>query len=318
MLATLKIYAKILVKSFHDFLDDNALKFSASLSYYTVFSIAPVLIIIIGVSGLFFGREAVTGELFHQFSRMIGDRAASLLQDAISNVELEGQSGLATIIGVLTLLVGSTGVFTELQDSLNKIWSLKATPKRGWLHYLSNRLISFSMVLTLGFLLMVSLLINAIISLISDHFFAQYNLWAWVTQMINISIIVAIITILFAFIFKFLPDAKLRWRDVWAGALFTTTLFLGGKFAIGFYLSKSAIATTFGAAGSLALILAWVYYSSAILFFGAEFTKNYALQFGKRILPDDYATFVVNSEKELPINCDARKMTVEKEKSAAS
>lgn len=318
MISTLKIYKKILLKSFHDFIDDDALKFSASLSYYTVFSIAPVLFIIIGVSGLFFGREAVSGEVFRQFSGLMGVQAAKLLEDAISNVVLEGQSGIATAVGVLTLLIGSTGVFIELQDPLNKIWSLKAKPKRGWLHYFTNRLISFSMVLTLGFLLIVSLLINAVISLISEHFFAQYNMWAWVTQVLNIAMIVCIITVLFAFIFRFLPDAMLGWRDVWLGALFTTLLFLGGKFAIGYYLSNSAIATTFGAAGSLAIMLAWVYYSSAILFFGAEFTKNHVLQFGNRIVPDDYATFVVNSEKELPANCDAQKMSIEKDKSAGN
>jgi len=316
MISTLKTCGQILVKSAHDFIDDDALKFSASLSYYTVFSIAPVLIIIIGISGLFFGREAVTGEVFSQFSGLMGERSAALLEEAISNVQLNGQSGIATIFGVVTLIIGSTGVFSELQDSLNKIWSLKAQPNRGWIHYLTNRVISFSMILTLGFLLIVSLLINAVINLISENLFAQYNSWAWMAQTINIIMIVAIITVLFAFIFRFLPDVRLAWRDVWAGALFTTVLFLGGKFAIGFYLSKSAIATTFGAAGSLALMLAWVYYSSAILFFGAEFTKNYALHYSKHIVPDDYASFVVTSEKELSANCDAKKMTQEKEKSS--
>lgn len=316
MIATIKTYGRILLKSARDFMADDALKFSASLSYYTVFSIAPVLIIIIGISGLFFGREAVTGEVFRQFSGLMGARAAALLQDAISNVQINGQSVLATVIGVITLIIGSTGVFTELQDSLNKIWSLKAKPKSGLISYLTNRLLSFSMILTLGFLLIVSLLINAVISLISENFFAQYNLWAWLAQTINIVMIVGIITVLFAFIFKFLPDVKLAWRDVWVGALFTTVLFLGGKFAIGFYLSNSAIATTFGAAGSLALMLAWVYYSSAILFFGAEFTKNYALHYSKHIMPDEYASFVVTSEKELSTNCDAKKMDREKEKSA--
>ena len=303
----------IFIQSAKDFCNDNALKFSASLSYYTTFSIAPMLIIIIGLAGLFFGREAVEGEVYQQFAGLIGPNAATLLQTAIQNVQITGQGLLATIIGTVTLLIGATGVFTELQDSLNIIWSLKAKPRKGIVQYLLKRMVSFSMVLTLGFLLIVSLLINTVINLLSERLFAANAEWTWITRSINVAVIVAIVTALFAFIFKFLPDAKIAWRHVWVGAIFTSVLFLLGKFAIGYYLSASSIASSFGAAGSLAILLAWVYYSSAILFFGAEFTKNYSIANGDKIVPDDYATFVVSDEKELPEGCDIQQMNAEKE-----
>ena len=300
MIAKIKKFGQVISKSFKDFIADDALKYSASLSYYTVFSIAPVLIIIIGMAGIFFGEEAVSGEIFRQFSGLMGPNVAELIQQAIKNVKLSGQSWTATIVGFLTLLIGATGVFAELQDSLNKIWSLKTTVKKGWLQYLINRLISFSMVLTLGFLLMVSLLINALITLLSTRYLTVLNDWQWLSFIINNAIILGIVTLLFAFIFKFLPDVRLRWANVASGAFFTAILFSIGKYLIGTYLSQSAIASAFGAAGSLALILLWVYYSSSILFFGAEFTKNYAVIFDKPVEADVYATFVVTKEKELP------------------
>lgn len=304
----IKDLGKVFVQSAKDFSSDNAMKFSASLSYYTTFSIVPMLIIIIGLAGIFFGQEAVQGEVYRQFSGLIGSSAADTVQTAIGNMQITGKSWIATIIGAVTLLIGATGVFTELQDSLNIIWSLKAKPRKGIVQFLINRVISFSMILTLGFLLIVSLLINTVIALLSERFFSMYDEWAWVTQTINILVIIGVVTTLFAFMFKFLPDANITWRQVWVGALFTSTLFLIGKFAIGYYLNHSSVGTTFGAAGSLAVLLAWVYYSSAILFFGAEFTKNYALAKGHKITANEYATFVVPKEKEMPKQVDAKKV----------
>lgn len=308
----IRSFYQILIQSLKDFANDNALKFSASLSYYTVFSIAPMLIIIIGLAGIFLGREAVEGEVYLQFAGLIGTTAAELLQTAIRNVEITGQGWLATGIGIVTLLVGATGVFTELQDSLNLIWSLKAKPGNGILQYLINRVISFSMILTLGFLLIVSLLVNAVINLLSERLFSAHESWTWFVQVLNVTVIIATVTVLFAFMFKFLPDAKIRWKHVWAGALFTSALFMVGKLAIGYYLSNSAIATSFGAAGSMAIMLAWVYYSSAILFFGAEFTKNYSIRYGYKIVPDAYAAYVVSEEIVLPKNCDVQQMNEQK------
>ncbi len=316
MIAKIKKFGQVISKSFKDFIADDALKYSASLSYYTVFSIAPMLIIIIGMAGIFFGEEAVSGEIFRQFSGLMGPNVAELIQQAIKNVKLSGQSWTATIVGFLTLLVGATGVFAELQDSLNKIWSLKTTVKKGWLQYLINRLISFSMVLTLGFLLMVSLLINALITLLSTRYLTVLNDWQWLSFIINNAIILGIVTLLFAFIFKFLPDVRLRWANVASGAFFTAILFSIGKYLIGTYLSQSAIASAFGAAGSLALILLWVYYSSSILFFGAEFTKNYAVIFDKPVEADVYATFVVTKEKELPSDANVGNVEEIKDKQA--
>ena len=316
MISIIKKFGQVFIKSFKDFLDDGALKYSASLSYYTVFSIAPVLIIIIGMAGLFFGNEAVTGEVYNQFAGLMGPNVAELIQEAIKNIKLQGQSWTATIVGFGTLLIGATGVFAELQDSLNKIWSIKATAQNGWLKYLINRLISFSMVLTLGFLLMVSLLINALIALLSHQYFSKLSEWHWLSLMINNIIILGIVSLLFAFIFKFLPDVKLRWRDVMSGALFTALLFFIGKYLISTYLSQSSVASAFGAAGSLALMLLWVYYSSAILFFGAEFTKNYAVVFHNSVEANDYAAFVVTKKKELPTSADLSDVEAYKDKIA--
>lgn len=299
-MAFFKTFYQVLIQSFKDFVKDNAMKFSASLSYYTAFSIAPILIIIIGLAGVFFGKESVQGEVYRQFSGLIGSGAAEMVQNSINAIKVTGKSWVATGIGIVTLLLGASGVFTELQDSLNQIWYLKAKPKSGIISYLTSRLISFSMVLTLGFLLMVSLLINTVLNLLSERFLSANEEWAWITLSLNVLMIITIVTILFAFMFKFLPDANIKWRHVWVGSLFTTSLFLLGKFAIGFYLSNSSITTTFGAAGSLAILMAWVYYSSAILFFGAEFTKNYSIAKGHRIEPDAYANFIVKEEKELP------------------
>lgn len=298
---------KILKKSFADFIGGDNLKYSASLSYYTVFSITPVLVIIISLVSLFYGKEAVTGEIYQQFSALMGPQAADMILGALHKINLSGQNAIATVVGLSTLLLGATAIFAELQDTLNKIWNIKVHAERGWMKYITNRLISFSMVLTLGFLLLVSLMINASIAFLSQRLIAQFGTWAEVVNSLNMVVIFVVITSLFAFIFKFLPDALIEWRDVTVGAMFTTLLFLGGKFLIGYYLSNSSVATVFGAAGSLALLLVWVYYSSAILFFGAEFTKNYVLAHGRKIMPDEYAHFVVNKQQELSPNADALK-----------
>lgn len=317
-----KSFWQILKKSVTDFVSEGAMKYSASLSYYTVFSITPVLVIIIGVVSIFYGREAVTGQIYHQFAGLMGEKTAALVQEALKNIQLSGTNIIATVVGVITLIVGATGVFAELQDSLNKIWNLKVEAEKGWLKFLTNRLISFSMIISLGFLLLVSLMLNATIDFLSDRFFTRFESWAWIAGTLNTVVVFAIITVLFAFIFKFLPDALIEWRDVWAGAMFTAVLFILGKFLIGYYLSTSSVATVFGAAGSLALLLVWVYYSSAILFFGAGFTKNYVVEHGRSIKPDKYAKFIVTKEKELAPGADVQDMEakrqVELEKQKAS
>ena len=214
----------------------------------------------------------------------------SRLQLIIKNASLAGKSQLAFIIGAITLLVGATTVFAEIQDSINQIWGLKPKPKRGWLKMIQNRLLSFSVIASLGFLLLVSLGVTAIIDGFSERLQAHFpEVTVVVFYIVNIAISLAVITLIFGVIFKVLPDAKIKWKDVLAGAIATALLFMLGKFAISFYISKSEVGSTYGTAGSLVILLLWIYYSSIILYFGAEFTKAYAVKYGSEIHPNHYA-----------------------------
>jgi len=296
-----KILWETLKGAFTAFNDDNGLKLSASLSYYTVFSLSPMFIIIISLCGIFFGREAIQGQIDDQIRGLIGNEAAVQVQELIKNAQLTKQSGLAAVIGLVTLFIGATGVFAEIQDSINFIWSLKAKPKKNWVKYLVNRLLSFSMIVSIGFLLLVSLGINAIMGILSgylERFFSEGTVVIF--YVLNQALVLAIISTLFAIIFKVLPDGHLRWKDAFIGAGFTAILFMIGKFLIGAYLGSSGVATTYGAAGSIILILLWVYYTAAILYFGAEFTKVYSEKFGQRITPSSHAVVVEKKEVERP------------------
>lgn len=286
------------------FSDDNAFKLSASLSYYTIFALGPLLIIIISLSGLFFGRDAVRGKLYEQIRGVVGNQAALQIQQIIANLHHSHSSVTGTIVGAVILIVAATGVFTEMQGSINFIWSVKAKPKKGWLKYLINRLISFSLVIGLGFLLLVSLVINALLNLLSDKlvtFFPHYTIYVF--DGVNRIITLVAITGLFTVVFKVLPDAVISWKDALIGAAFTAILFLLGKFLIGFYLGRSNLDLTYGTAASIVIILTWVYYSSLILYYGAEFTKVYALNEGAGIKPKQTAVFIVKKEaKEVPLS----------------
>lgn len=280
-----------------DFIEDNGMKLSASLSYYTIFSIGPVLIIMISLAGLFYGREAVEGKIYYQLNGVLGSNAALQIQEIIRNIEHSQLSTSGAILGVGILLVGATGVFTEIQDSINYIWSVKAKPQKGWLKLLINRVISFSLIISFGFILLVSLIIHALVDLLYDKIINLFDeATVYIFQMINYVFLFLIITTLFAIIFKILPDARINWRDAFVGAGFTAALFIIGKYLIGLYISNSNVGVTFGAAASIVLILLWVYYSSIILYFGAEFTKVYALTFGSGIEPDKTAVFIVKQE----------------------
>lgn len=296
----LKKTGYLLKETFTEFIDDNGIKLSAALSYYTFFALPPLLIIIISLSGLFFGEEAVRGELFGQINGMVGNDTALQIQEIIKNVKLSGNNVFATILGVIILLIGASGVFAEIQDSINLIWGIRAKPKRGIIKFLKNRLMSFSMIGTVGFLLMVGLIINSLMDILSKKlaiFFPQDSIYLFYA--INLLILFIIITILFAVIFKSLPDAKVVLRDCTIGASFTAILFMIGKFAIGAYLGSSAIATWYGAAGSAILLLVWVYYSAIILYFGAEFTKVYAETHGKKIIPNEYSVRLLKQNIEI-------------------
>ena len=279
------------------FLDDNAFKLSASLSYYTVFALGPLLIIVIALSAIVYGKEVVEGKLVEQLSGLIGTEAAMQIQNILSNAQQTHASTLGAIIGFIILFIGSTGVFTEIQSSINFIWSVRAKPKKSWLKYLLNRLLSFSLIVGLGFVLLVSLVINALLLLLSKKLSEKFpHFPVGLFNLTNSLIILAVITCLFAIIYKILPDAIISWKDAWMGSIFTAALFLLGKFLIGYYLGKSNLGVTYGAAASVVIILAWVYYSSLILYFGAEFTKIYALHSGEGIRPKQTAVFIIKRE----------------------
>ena len=296
------IYFRILKKTVVNFIDDNVFKLSASLSYYTVFSMGPILLIMISLAGLFLGTEDVQNRLYRQIQGLVGADSAKQVQQIIDNIQASDQGTIGTLIGVVLLLFGATGVFTEMQDSINYIWSVKAKPKKGWLKLIMNRLLSFSLVIGLGFVLLVSLIISTLLDLISDqltYYLRDYTVY--LAYAINLVIVISVISCLFAIIFKVLPDAHINWKDAFIGAGFTSFLFLLGKLGIGLYLGNSDVGETYGAAASIVIILLWVYYSAVILYFGAEFTKTYAMERGGGITPNDTAVFIIKQEtKEIP------------------
>jgi len=287
-------------QSFSDFIDNKVLKLSAALAYYTIFSLPAMLIIIISISNLFYGRDAVEGTLYHQMAGLVGNDAAVQVQQTIKGAALSKDSYFATIVGIITLLIGATSVFSEIQDSINHIWKLKSKPKgTGFLKMLINRLLSFSLVISLGFLLLVSLLINgAMDALINRLTQAFPDLTVIMVYVFNLIITFGITSLLFAMIFKVLPDARVQWKHVRAGAFTTAALFMAGKFLISYYIGHSTLSTTYGTAGTVIVLLVWVYYSAVILYFGAVFTHVYAAHRGSRIYPNSYAVWVQEIEVE--------------------
>jgi membrane protein len=279
------------------FSNDNAFKLSASLSYYTIFALGPLLIIVISLSAIFYGKEVVEGRLQEQLSHLLGSDAALQIQNILRNAQQTHATTLGAVIGFIVLFIGATGVFTEIQGSINFIWSVRAKPKKSWLKYLLNRLISFSLIIGLGFVLLVSLIVNALLTLLSETLTRKFpHFPVGLFNLANSVIILTVITCLFAVIYKVLPDAIIAWKDAWIGSIFTAALFLLGKFLIGYYLGKSNLGVTYGTAASVVIILAWVYYSSLILYFGAEFTKVFALHSGEGIRPKETAVFIIKRE----------------------
>jgi len=290
---SVKKYLTIIKQAGIGFMADQCLKLSAALSYYTIFSLAPMLLVMISVLSIFFGREAIQGQVFSQIHDLVGNDAARQLQEILKNASLSDKSGVAAAVGIGTLLIGATGVFAEIQSSINYIWSIEARPAKGWLKYLKTRLLSFSLILTLGFLLLVSLGVNAIVDLLGQQL-AKYFSEASVIffYVVNLAVTLLVITTLFAVIFKVLPDGKIRWRECFVGAAFTAILFGIGKFGISFYIGQSDLGVTYGASASIIILLTWVYYSSIILYFGAEFTKIYANTQGTNIRPSEHAVLI--------------------------
>lgn len=276
--------------AYKEYSEDDTWVLGAALSYYTIFSLAPILIIIIAVAGMIYGKEAVTGQIYDQIKEIVGSTAALQVQAMVKSAYAPGKSTIATIIAIGLLIFGSTTVFYQLQSALNKIWEVKPNPKKGLLLYIRSRVLSFGMIIAIGFLLLVSLVVNALMLGLSKYlmsFLPDYSVYLF--QILNLVLSLIVITLLFAMIYKFLPDAVIRWRDVWAGSLFTAILFTLGRYGIAYYLGKSDIGSAYGAAGSIVVLLVWVSYSSQILFFGAEFTQVYARRYGTPILPAAYA-----------------------------
>ena len=297
---------KITKHSFADFISLNILQLSAALAFFTIFSLPGLLIIIIWFSDLFFGREIVEGSIYHQIEGFVGSSAALDIQEAIRNATMSSDSNLATITGLVALIIGATSVFSEIQDSINHIWRLKAKPRKGFaiLKLLFNRLLSFSMIITLGFILLVSLIINGGMDFFLNSLTERYpQLTVFIVYILNIVFTFLITAVIFAAIFKVLPDARLKWKHVRIGACVTAFLFMGGRFIISYYLGHSRMTSAYGAAGSIIVILLWVYYSAMILYFGAAFTHAYAIHKGSRIYPNNYAVWVqqieVESEKSI-------------------
>jgi membrane protein len=280
-----------------EFLKDDILKYSASLAYYTIFSLAPILIVIISVSSILFGKEAMQGHIYAQIKDLVGPDAAIQIQDIVKNVQVTGRGFFASVVSIVILLIGATGIFGEVQDSLNKIWGLRVKTKKTWWKLILNRLLSFSLIVSMGFIMMVSLLLNAVISAFGNYlgrYFSNFSV-TFIQVTDNFLTFIAT-TFLFGLMFKLLPDAKIKWKDVLIGGLITSFFFTLGKLGIGYYLGHSNLATLYGAAGSVIIIMVWVYYSAVILYLGAEFTKVYAKLHGGKIFPNEYAIWIKTEE----------------------
>jgi membrane protein len=283
-------FPSMLMESASAWMEDNALRLSASLAFYSVFSLAPLLVIAVSIGALIFSEQTVRDQIGAQLEALAGPRAADSLEALLITSAAQKRTGIfAAVAGIVVMLFGASGVFGELKDALNTIWGVVVKPGRTLVRLIRDRFLSFSMVLSVGFLLLVSLLLNAILIALSKYMNWLLPLPALVWQTLDFVGSFGVITVLFAMIFKILPNVRIGWGDVWIGAAVTSLLFVLGKFLIGFYLGASSITSAYGAAASVVIVLLWVYYSACILFFGAEFTKIYASKFGSGIIPNHRA-----------------------------
>jgi membrane protein len=293
----IKDYWTLIKDTSNEFSNDNGSKLAASLAYSTIFAIGPLLLVLQALLGLFYTKSAANDELIRQLGSLIGQQSADQVRSIIDNIHTHSNHALFGIIGAVVLAFSATGIFTEIQGSINYVWSIRTKPKRGWLKYIINRLISFSLIVGMGFLLLVSLFVNVFIDIVSKRLFARFgNVDTILVQGANLLLLFVIIGLLFTIIYKVLPDARIHWKDAMIGAMLTSVLFLAGKFLIGYYLGTSNFTSTYGAAASIIILLSWVYYSSMILYFGAEFTKVYAMKFGKGIVVSDTAVYIEKVE----------------------
>lgn len=282
----------VLKQTGSEWLDDKAPRLAASLSFYTLLSLAPLLVLSVSVAGLAFGEDAARGQIAGQLQGLLGDSGAQTVQGVLANAKTPSSGVLGTIVGIAIALFGASGVFGELQGTLNQIWNVDTKPGRGIKGFLHDRFFSFTLVLGVAFLLLVSLVLSAALAGIGAYFSSTLPGGATIWQVVNFVVALAVTTGLFALIYKVVPDVEIAWRDVWVGALVTGVLFSIGKLLIGLYLGRSTIASPFGAAGSVVALVVWIYYSAQILFFGAELTQVYAKRRGARIVPSKNAIAV--------------------------
>jgi membrane protein len=289
-------YWPLFKETFAGWSDHKALRLGASLAFYTIFAIAPLVLIALAVSGLVFGEQAAHRQLFDQLKGLLGAQGADAVQNIIASANRPRSSTWATVIALATLFVGATGTFVELQDAMNTIWQVRRKPGGTLRHFITDRLLSFAMMLAIGFLLLVSLIISAALAALSHFMNGFISSGTMAGEIMNFLISFAVIGVLFAMIFKFLPDVKIPWRNTWMGAALSALLFNIGKFVLGFYLGHSSVSSTYGAAGSLIALLMWVYYSSQTLFLGAEFSRAYSLKHGEEVRVDKDAEFIAVKE----------------------
>ncbi|GGE15006.1 YihY/virulence factor BrkB family protein [Psychroflexus salis] len=283
-------YVRVLVESIKDFTKNDSINFAASTAFYTIFSLPAFIILLLKVGSTFYKKKDIKEELFYQISNLAGSEAVTTVETTLNNIVLDDSSVISSSIAFGVLAFSATTVFVSLQNGINHIWHIKAVPKRGYIKYLINRLLSFSLVLSLGFILIVSLLLDAIVSIIFTKL--EFLLEAYTIKLSSIVQIVlsqAILILIFTLMYKILPDAKVRWKDTWLGALVTALLFILGKFGIGFYLGNTDLGNTYGAAGSLVILLVWVYYSVIIFLLGAQITFYIAKIYGVDVKPTSSA-----------------------------
>ena len=293
----MKGIVNLVKQTFADWSEDRAPRLGAALAYYAVFSLAPLLVLLISIAGLAFGREAVEASVNAQAGGLVGEQGGEAIRTMIQGASKPSTGIMGTVLGLVTLLFGASGVFGQLHDALNTIWEVQPKPGRGILGMIKDRFLSFTMVLGIGFLLMISLVVSAGMAALGEALGNFLPVPEIVLHAINLVISLGVISLLFAMIFKILPDADIAWGDVWIGGFVTAVLFTIGKYALGLYLGKSDVASAYGAAGSLIIILLWIYYSAQILFLGAEFTQVYANTYGSRVVPDEGAVAVTEEAR---------------------
>jgi len=290
---------KLMKETVMNFMAQRGMKMSAALSYYTIFSLPSLLVLVISLTSIFFGQDAVEGKIFGFMEEYVGPATAKQIQDALAKTSVSHNTVWTTIIGGATLLFAATAIFGEVQDSINFIWGLKAKPKKGLILMVVNRVLSFSMIIVLAFILMVSLLLSTLLEVFLKSLHDNFPDWlVSIATYADYVIIFFTIATLFMFIFKVLPDAKIRWKDAFSGALVCSLFFMVGQYLISFYIKRGSVGTAYGATASILVLLLWVYFSSIILYFGAEFTQSYARHKGRRIQPNRYSVFIQNIEVE--------------------